>query len=138
MRFFMIFQRKNQIFDHEKYESIPETLYDNGSLESCWITIPETEAIITDPNLNTFMVRLDRPGTQHSLLFFGEKDYFKFREQGGYIREVFPLADYPWYLIEDKLHPDTPRYTAGKIHVGPVMTIQEFEDTIDWRVNDGG
>lgn len=138
MQFFMILQRKNQIFDHEKYEAIPETLFDNGFLESCWVTVPETEAIITDPNYNTFMSRVFKPGVHHSLVFFEAKNYLEFRNHGDYIREVFILADHPWYLIEDKIHPDVRQYTAAKVHVGPVMTIQEFEDNIDWRVDDGG
>lgn len=136
MRYFKMFQRRNQIFDFVKYDNIPEHMFDEGSEESCWITIPEGEAIITDPNASMILRDPEYPA---GLYFFEEKYYPYFKDYGNYIREVFPLTGYPWYPhtergLVDFGNGSLPCFKAAKIHVGPVMTVEEFEKTLDQEI----
>ncbi len=133
MRYFKMFQRRNQIFDFVKYDNIPENLFDEATEEKCWITIPEEECILKDPNESMFM-----KNSRVGLYFFEEKYYMYFRGFGDFVREVFPLRDYPWYMenefgIDPKSDRPIPCFRASRIRLGPVMTIEEFEDSIDWN-----
>lgn len=131
MRYFKMFQRRNQIFDHVKYDLIPENLFDDASEERCWVTIPEQECILRDPNEALFQFKTSSVG----LYFFEEKYYEYFKGFGEFIREVFPVSGYPWYPMDEQaLDPESDRvlpcYRAARIRLGPVMTRREYEESV--------